>query len=86
MGFNNHYYCTGVPYTGSARDWDSGMGRIRTYIYADNLGEGAILDSLKCGHAIMTDGPVVVFNITNEHGETVIIGVYLGLSRDHWGK
>ena len=72
--FNNHYYCTGIPYTGSARDWDSGMGRIRTYIYADNLGEGAILDSLKCGHAIMTDGPVVVFNITNEHGETVIIG------------
>ena len=72
--FNNHHYCTGIPYIGSAIDWDSAMGCIRTYVYARDFGEGAILDSLKGGHAVMTDGPLVVFNITNNHGETAIIG------------
>jgi hypothetical protein len=72
--FNNHHYCTGIPYVGSARDWDTAMGCIRTYVHTKNFSEATILDSLKNGHSIMTDGPLVVFNITNEHGKTAIIG------------
>jgi hypothetical protein len=33
-----------------------------------------ILEAFRNGHSIMTDGPLVIFNITNEHGETVNIG------------
>jgi len=66
--FNNHYYCTGIPYLSAARDWDSAMGCVRTYVHIQNLSEVTILDSLKNGNSIMTDGPLVIFDI---NGETI---------------
>jgi len=55
-------------------DSDNAFGKVRTYVYTETFGEDGILDALKNGHSIMTDGPLVIFNITNEYGETKIIG------------
>ena len=50
------------------------LGSARTYIYTETFTEDGILNALRNGHSIMTDGPLVIFNITNEYGETAIIG------------
>ncbi|MCD4814777.1 MAG: CehA/McbA family metallohydrolase, partial [Methanosarcinales archaeon] len=53
---------------------DNAFGKVRTYIYCEEFTEEGILNALKNGHSIMTDGPLVIFNITNERSETAIIG------------
>jgi hypothetical protein len=55
-------------------DFDNAFGKVRTCVYTETFGNDKILNALKNGHSIMTDGPLVVFNITNNHGETAIIG------------
>ncbi|TFH39934.1 MAG: DUF11 domain-containing protein, partial [ANME-2 cluster archaeon] len=53
---------------------------VKTYVYIPEYSQinlpdkSTILNALKNGHSIMTDGPVVVFDITNETGEKAIIG------------
>jgi hypothetical protein len=55
-------------------------GRVKTYIYAPGYSQTnlppneEILNALRYGHSVMTDGPLVVFNVTNEKDETGIIG------------
>jgi len=46
-------------------DFNSGFGKVRTMVFIPNLGNSEILSALKYGHSIMTNGPVVVFNINN---------------------
>jgi len=53
---------------------DNAFGKVRTYIYTEEFTDEGILNALKNGHSIMTDGPLVIFNITNERSETAIIG------------
>jgi len=53
---------------------DNAFGKVRTYIYCEEFTEEGILNALKNGNSIMTDGPLVIFNITNERSETAIIG------------
>ena len=53
---------------------ENAFGKVRTYIYSEEFTEEGILNALKNGHSIMSDGPLVIFNITNERGETAIIG------------
>jgi Purple acid Phosphatase, N-terminal domain len=53
---------------------DNAFGKVRTYIYCKEFTDEGILNALKNGHSIMSDGPLVIFNITNERGETAIIG------------
>ena len=53
---------------------DNAFGKVRTYVYTESFTEYGILDGLKNGHSIMTDGPLVTFSITNEHDDTAIIG------------
>lgn len=50
------------------------LGKARAYIYTETFTEDGIIDALHNGHSIMTDGPLVVCNITNEFCETAIIG------------
>ena len=45
-----------------------------TYLYLSSLTENDIIHALKNGHAIMTNGPLVTFDITNERGDKAIIG------------
>ncbi len=55
-------------------DFDNAFGKVRTCVYTETFSNDGILNALKNGHSIMTDGPLVIFNMTNEHGETAIIG------------
>ncbi len=43
----------------------SSFGRVRTLVLASNFNNKEILSSLRNGHSIMTDGPLVVFSINN---------------------
>ncbi len=46
---------------------DNAYGKVRTVVYSDEgLTENGILEGLKNGHSIMTDGPLVTFTINNE--------------------
>ncbi|TFH46952.1 MAG: hypothetical protein E4G94_01265 [ANME-2 cluster archaeon] len=54
--------------------YDNAFGKVRTYIYSEEFTHDGILNALKNGHFIMSDGPLVIFNITNERSETAIIG------------
>ncbi|MCW7077481.1 MAG: CehA/McbA family metallohydrolase [Candidatus Syntrophoarchaeum sp.] len=56
------------------KETDNAFGKVRTCVYTETFSNDGILNALRHGHSVMTDGPVVVFNITNEHGETAIIG------------
>ncbi|HIH86500.1 MAG TPA: CehA/McbA family metallohydrolase, partial [Methanosarcinales archaeon] len=53
---------------------DNAFGKVRTYVYTETFDNDGILNALKNGHSIMTDGPLVTFSITNEHGDAAIIG------------
>jgi len=46
---------------------DNAFGIVRTYIYSENgLAQEDIINSLKEGHSIVTDGPLVIFGIDND--------------------
>ena len=49
---------------------DNAYGIVRTYIYTEDFSEDGILNALKSGHSIMTDGPLLIFNVTNKQVET----------------
>ncbi len=45
---------------------DNAFGKVRTYIYAETFDNEGILNALRNGHSIMTDGPVIAFTINDE--------------------
>lgn len=61
-------------------DFHELAGKVKTYIYAPGYSQTSlppceeIINALRYGHSVMTDGPLVVFNVTNEKNETGIIG------------
>ncbi len=60
------------PYGGS----DNAFGKVRTAVYSPSgLTESGILDALRNGHSIMTDGPMVVFDVNG-----TIIGDEMNIS------
>ena len=65
------HYKTTPPFSEKT---DNAFGKVRTCIYTEDFSKESILTALKYGHSIMTDGPLVVFNVTNERGKRAIIG------------
>lgn len=51
------------------------FGKVRTYIYTENLSKDGILNALRNGHSVMTDGPLVIFDING-----VVIGNNISLT------
>lgn len=55
-------------------------GRVKNYVYIPGYNRtnlplpDKIIEALRNGHSIMTDGPIVVFNITNQTGGNSNIG------------
>lgn len=47
-------------------DFNTHAGKVKTYVYTETFSEDSILDALRNGHSIMTDGPLVVFDIDGE--------------------
>lgn len=44
-------------------DFNSGLGKSRTLVHSTTFGNNGILSALRDGHSIMTNGPVVIFDI-----------------------
>jgi len=53
---------------------ENAFGKVRTYVYTTDFSQNGILDALRNGHSIMTDGPLVTFTINGEIiGNTVTV-------------
>jgi len=61
-------------------DLNKYAGKVKTYTHVPGYSQNdlppcdEIIDALRYGHSVMTDGPLVAFNITNEQNETEVIG------------
>jgi len=53
---------------------ENAFAKVRTLVYTEDFSNSGILNALRNGNSIMTDGPVVVFDITNENDKKAIIG------------
>jgi len=63
------------PWVKLLESMDSSFGKPRTCLYCgSNPNEDNILDAMRCGRAVITDGPLAIFNIKNEHGQEANIG------------
>lgn len=63
------------PWVKLVESMDSSFGKPRTCLYCDStLTERNILDAMRCGRAVITDGPLAIFNIKNERGQIANIG------------
>lgn len=43
--------------------WETAFGKVRTYIYSDSLSKEGVLEALRNGNSILTEGPVLVFDV-----------------------
>ncbi len=55
-------------------DFNSGFGKVRTAVFTPYISNNGILLALREGHSIMTDGPIVEFDINGTIiGDTIVI-------------
>ncbi|MEA2076147.1 MAG: CehA/McbA family metallohydrolase [Euryarchaeota archaeon] len=59
-----HVYVEGG--TDAHGDFNTIAGKVKTYVYTETFTEDSILDALRNGHSVMTDGPLVIFDINGE--------------------
>ncbi len=53
---------------------ENAFGKVRTYVYTNDFSQNGILEALKNGHSIMTNGPLITFTINGEIiGNTVTV-------------
>jgi hypothetical protein len=63
------------PWVKLVESMDSSFGKPRTCLYCGStLNERNILEAMQCGRAVLTDGPLAIFNIKNEQGQIANIG------------
>ena len=55
-------------------NFNDGFGTVRTVVNTPSLSRNNILNAIRNGHSIMTDGPIAVFDIANENNERKQIG------------
>jgi len=62
---------------------NSSFARVRTYVYTTDFSQNGILNALRNGNSIMTDGPLVTFTVYDYVNlKEEIIGNTLNVSRD----
>ena len=63
------------PWVKLVESMDSSFGKPRTCLYCGStLNENNILEAMRCGRAVITDGPLAIFDIKNEQGQVANIG------------
>lgn len=63
------------PWVKLVESMDSSFGKPRTCLYCGStLNEHNILEAMRRGRAVTTDGPLAIFNIKNEQGQIANIG------------
>ncbi|MGA7161182.1 MAG: CehA/McbA family metallohydrolase [Bacteroidota bacterium] len=70
----NRFRQIGIPFFTIRENDRQLFGKMRTAVQIDDLAETSLLESLRMGHTVITNGPLVVFTITNEYGKTAGLG------------
>ena len=70
----NRFRQIGIPFFTIRENGNQLFGKIRTALRHDILSEQSLLQSLRSGRSAITNGPLIVFEITNEYGATAFLG------------
>ncbi|MGA9406753.1 MAG: CehA/McbA family metallohydrolase [Bacteroidota bacterium] len=70
----NRFKQIGIPFFTIRENGRQLFGKMRTAVNSDSLTETSLLEALRDGHTVITNGPLIVFTITNESGKTAAIG------------
>jgi hypothetical protein len=53
------------------------LGKVVTWVHADELSQGGLLEGLKKGKVYVSHGPKMDFSVTNKAGETAAMGAHI---------
>ncbi len=70
----NRFKQIGIPFFTIREHERQLFGKMRTVVGSKSLTEASLQEALQLGHTVITNGPLVVFTIINEFGETAEIG------------
>jgi hypothetical protein len=70
----NRFKQIGIPFFTLREEDFQLFGAMRTAVQSDSLDETSLLTSLRDGHSVVTNGPLLIFEILNEHGDVTTIG------------
>ena len=70
----NRFKQIGIPFFTIREHAQQLFGKMRTAAGCDSIAETSILEALRLGRTVITNGPLVTFTLTNELGETAGIG------------
>ncbi|MCK5380552.1 MAG: CehA/McbA family metallohydrolase, partial [Candidatus Latescibacteria bacterium] len=71
----NRFRQIGVPFVTMRESNQQRFGAVRTALYLpDGLSKPGMLEALRTGRSVITDGPFVAFHLESEAGERVCIG------------
>jgi hypothetical protein len=80
----NRFRQIGVPFVTMRESDQQRFGAVRTGLYLpDGLSERGMLEALRLGRSVVTDGPFVAFGLEGEVGERVCIGGEIPCGK-HW--
>ena len=70
----NRFKQIGIPFFTIREHERQLFGKMRTAVGSDSIMEASVLEALQIGRTVITNGPLVIFAIINEFGETAEIG------------
>ena len=70
----NRFKQIGIPFFTIREEDFQLFGAMRTAVQSESLDEASLLTSLRCGHSVVTNGPLLIFEILNERGDATKIG------------
>ncbi len=70
----NRFKQIGIPFFTIREEDFQLFGAMRTAVQSESLDEASILASLRYGHSVVTNGPLLIFEILSEHGDATKIG------------
>ncbi len=73
----NRFKQIGIPFFTIREHREQLFGKMRTAVACETVTEESILKSLRSGQTVITNGPLIIFSITNEAGQTAEIGQQL---------
>ncbi len=77
----NRFKQIGIPFFTIREHERQLFGKMRTAVASETLTETSLLESLRTGRTTITNGPLVIFTIKNEFGETAELGEQIRGSR-----
>ncbi len=77
----NRFRQIGIPFFWIRESPQQLFGKMRTALQLGSLDEKSLIESLRLGRSVITNGPMVIFQIKNEAGEIAMVGGKISGSR-----